>query len=158
ASLERAMEAARPDAVLHCAALADADRCQAEPARAQRTNVEATAGLARLCHRRGVRLVMVSTDLVLPGDRAWTAEATPAAPVLVYGRTKLEAEEAAIAEAMDAAIARVALVLGRGFGPRRTASEAIAATLAGGGRVRAFTDQFRTAVDPESVADAIARM
>jgi dTDP-4-dehydrorhamnose reductase len=157
-SLERALESARPEVVVHSAALADADRCEAEPDRARRSNVDASAALARLCRARGVRIIALSTDLVLAGDRAWTAEDVSAAPVLVYGRTKLDGEEAILAEAADAAVLRVALVLGRGFGPRTTASEGIASALAAGRGLHLLTDQYRTPIDADSVADAVHRL
>jgi len=157
-ALERAVEAARPDAVLHSAALADADRCEAEPDLARRCNVEASAAIARLCHARGVRLIALSTDLVLGGDVAFSVEDQPARPVLVYGRTKLDAEEAILGESPDAVVLRVALVIGRGYGPRTTASESVAAALVAGRRPRLFDDQYRTPIDPESVADAVRRV
>ena len=154
----RAIETARPDAVVHSAALADVDRCEADADLARRSNVDASETIARICHARGLRLVALSTDLVLPGDRAHSAEDQPARPVLVYSRTKLAGEEAVLAEAPDAVVARVALVLGRGFGPRASASEGIAAALAAGRPLRLFTDQYRTPIDPESVAAAVRRL
>jgi dTDP-4-dehydrorhamnose reductase len=157
-SLAAAVESARPDAVVHCAAMADADRCEAEPERARLANVDASAALARLSHARGARLIAISTDLVLSSGRPWAREDDPAEPTLVYGRTKREGEDAVLAEAPDAAVVRVALVLGRGFGPRATASEAIAWALAAGRRLRLFTDQFRTPIDTASVADALLRL
>jgi dTDP-4-dehydrorhamnose reductase len=157
-ALERAIETARPDAVLHSAALADADRCEAEPDLARRCNVEASAEIARLCRARGLRLVALSTDLVLGGDVAFSVEDPPARPVLVYGRTKLDAEEAILGESPGAVVLRVALVIGRGYGPRTTASESVAAALVAGRRPRLFDDQYRTPIDPESIADAVARV
>jgi dTDP-4-dehydrorhamnose reductase len=152
------LDRVRPDAVVHSAALADADACERNPALARRANVDLSLGLARACRARGVRLVALSTDLVLAGDRAWTGEDVPAAPLLLYGRTKLDGESAILADHAEAAVLRVALVLGRGFGPRTTASEGVASALAAGRPVRLFTDQFRTPIDPESLADAIARV
>lgn len=157
-SLERAMESARPDTVVHSAALADADRCEAEPDLARRSNVDAGAALARLCRARGARLIALSTDLVLAGDRAWSGEEVFAAPALVYGRTKLEGEEAVLDGAPGAVVLRVALLLGRGFGPRTTASEGITAALAARRELRLFTDQYRTPIDADSVADAVKRL
>ncbi|HEY8151087.1 MAG TPA: SDR family oxidoreductase [Vicinamibacteria bacterium] len=157
-ALARAVEAARPEAVLHSAALADADRCEAEPDLARRCNVEASAEIARLCHARGLRLIALSTDLVLGGDVAFSVEDPPARPILVYGRTKRDAEEAILDESPHAAVLRVALVIGRGYGPRTTASESIAAALVAGRRPRLFDDQYRTPIDPESIADAVGRV
>ncbi len=48
------------------------------------------------------------------------------------------------------------LVVGRGHGPRGTASEAIAWALRAGRPLRLFADEYRTPVDPESVARAVS--
>ena len=50
---------------------------------------------------------------------------------------------------------RVALVGGRGFGPRLTATESVARRLRRGEAVTLYEDEWRTPVDPESVAEAI---
>lgn len=158
AGFDRALDAARPDALVHSAALADPDRCECEPEMADAFNVAALARLARLCRERGLRLVALSTDLVFAGDRTFAGEDDPAAPILVYGRSKLAGEAAVLAEDPAAVVLRVPLVHGRGHGSRATASEAIAWALRAGRAVRLFTDQVRTPVDPESIADAIARV
>ena len=157
ASLIAALERARPDAVVHCAAQSDADRCEREPQPAERLNVEATAELARACRTRGLRLVSLSTDLVLAGDRPFAREEDPTGALLVYGRTKLAGEDAVVAEAPDAAVLRVALVAGRGHGAKGTSTESIAWALRARRPLRLYTDQIRTPVDSASVADAVAR-
>jgi len=157
-ALDRAFDVARPDAVLHSAAIADPDRCDREPELARRINVDASAEVAARCGRRGLRLVTLSTDLVFDGERALSSEETPPRPILYYGHTKLDAEGAVLAASPDAVILRVALVIGRGYGSRKTATEAVAASLAAGGRPRLFHDQYRTPIDPDSVADAVTRV
>jgi dTDP-4-dehydrorhamnose reductase len=158
ASIEAALSDGRPDAVLHAAALADPDRCEREPDGAAALNEGATRALARHCRRRDVRLLTLSTDLVFAGDRAGWTETDEAQPVLVYGRTKLGGEVAALSEHPGAAVLRVALVHGRGHGPRATASESIAWALRAGRTVRLYADQYRTPIDTESVAAAVARL
>jgi len=157
ASLDGALERTRPDAVVHCAAEGNPDRCEREPRPAERLNVEATAELARACRRRGLRLVALSTDLVFAGERAFVSEADAPGPLLVYGRTKLAGEDAALAEAPDAAVLRVALVAGRGHGAKGTSTESVAWALRAGRPLRLFTDQFRTPIDSFSVAGAVVR-
>lgn len=154
-SIEGALAEARPHAIVHCAALADADRCEAEPEHARRLNVDACAVLARCCAKQGLRLVAISTDLVFEGNRSLVRETDPPAPVLVYGRTKLAGEEAVLAEHPAAVVVRVALLHGRGCGSRPSASEAVVWNLRAGRSFRMFTDQYRTPVDPESVAEAL---
>jgi dTDP-4-dehydrorhamnose reductase len=157
-SIAAALEAARPDAVVHAAAMADPDACERDPDRATAVNARASETIARLCRRRGLPLVVVSTDLVFDGSRPNWREDDPPAPLMVYGRTKLEGERAALAEHAGAAVARVALVCGRGHGPHGTSSEAVAWGLRSGRRLRLYTDQFRTPVDAQSAAVALARL
>lgn len=146
----------RPDAVIHAAALADAEVCEKEPARARRDNVVATTLLASACGRSGVRLISISTDLVFGGTRALSDETTAPAPRMQYGRSKLEAEAAAVAECPGAVILRVGLVCGRGHGPRRTASEALAFRLRRGEPVTLYEDEWRTPLGSDSVAEAVS--
>jgi dTDP-4-dehydrorhamnose reductase len=157
-SFEEALEAARPDAVVHAAAMADPDACERQPEQARAVNTTASETIARLCRRRAIPLVVVSTDLVFDGGHpGWREDDSPA-PLMTYGRTKLEGERAALAEHPAAAVARVALVCGRGHGHHGTSSESVAWGLQAGRRLRLYTDQFRTPVDAESAARALARI
>lgn len=157
-ALERLLDEAAPRAVVHAAVLGRVELCEERPTEAERVNAGVPADLARLCRRRGIRLVALSTDLVFGGERGALREADPAGPLSVYGRTKLAGEEAVLAACPEAAVARVALVAGRGHGPRPTSTEAIAWALRAGRPVRLYADEFRTPVDPESVADALLRL
>lgn len=158
ASIERALDEARAEAVVHAAAIADPDRCERDPELATRLNTGGCEALARLCHARSLPLVALSTDLVFSGERAFLTESDTPAPLQVYGRTKLAGEQAILALHPTSAILRVALVLGRGHGPRATASEAVAWALRNGRRPRLFTDQYRTPIDAESVSSLIERL
>lgn len=152
------LDAAGPDAVVHAAALGRAEGCEARPDEAERTNARLPGLVAEACAARSLRLVALSTDLVLPGDRPFSGEDVPPGPLSRYGRTKRAGEQAVLAACPRAAVARVALVLGRGHGPRATSSESVARALGSGRAVTLFTDEYRTPVDPESVADALARL
>ncbi len=154
-ALDRLLDAERPEAVVHAAVLGRVDLCYERPLEAEATNVALPAQVARLCRERGLRLVALSTDLVFSGTRAPVREDDPTEPLSVYGRTKLAGEGAVLGSCPGAAVARVALVLGRGHGARGSASESIAWALQGGRRVSLFEDEYRTPVDPESVAGAV---
>src|SRR5258708_6228805 len=52
----------RPDAVIHTAALADIDFCQAHPDLARTVNVELTHRLAEICAAADCKFVLCSTD------------------------------------------------------------------------------------------------
>ncbi len=155
-AVEKLLERERPDAVVHAAVLGRTDQCEARPDVAEAINTRLPGRLAAACHARQIRLVGLSTDLVLDGTQALSDEGVPPAPLGVYGRTKLAGEEALLAHDPAAAVARVALVVGRGHGPRGTASETVAWSLREGRRVRLFADEFRTPVDAGSVAAGVA--
>jgi dTDP-4-dehydrorhamnose reductase len=157
-ALLRALDHLRPQVVVHAAAIGRADHCQERPDEAERVNARLPGAVARLCRESGLRLVALSTDLVLPGDRAFAREDDLPGPRSVYGRTKLAGEEAVLAAFPEAAVARVALVLGRGHGPRGTSTESVAWALRERRAVRLFTDEHRTPVDAESLADALLRL
>jgi dTDP-4-dehydrorhamnose reductase len=156
-SLERALDATDVEAVVHSAVL-QSEACEARPHDAAALNHRATESLARACRVRGLRLVALSTDMVFAGDRPFLREEDAPGPLQTYGRTKLAGEEALLAAHPDAAVVRLALVVGRGHGPRATASESIAWALRAGRRLRLFTDEYRTPVDPESVAQGVAAL
>ena len=157
-SVTAAFDRARPDAVVHSAALSDVDRCEREPELARSVNVSGSERIAQACAARGLALVALSTDLVFPGELAFSPEGAAPGPLSVYGRTKLDGEAAVLALCPWAAVVRVALVVGRGHGPRGTGTEALAWALRAGRSVRLFSDQYRTPVDADSVAEAIARV
>lgn len=156
ASIETAFESVQPRAVLHAGALALTDVCQRDPELARRVNVEGTRLVARACAERGARLVAISTDLVFPGTRAFSNEDEATAPVMIYGVTKGQGEDQALHSGANAVVARIPLMIGRGFGARSTATEAVGWALRSGRPVTLFTDQHRTPADAESVVEALA--
>lgn len=102
----------RPDVVIHTAALADIDFCQANPAAAREANVEFTRTLAQLCADSRCRLVFCSTDTIFDGERAPYTETDPPSPVNVYAETKVAAEQIVSQLGAQAGIARLSLVVG----------------------------------------------
>jgi dTDP-4-dehydrorhamnose reductase len=112
-ALERALGDFRPQVILHCAAYADVDGCERDPARAERDNVLATRQVAAFAARSGSRLIHVSTDYVFDGTarRPYPPDA-PTNPLSVYGRTKLAAEHAVQQSGAEFLIVRTAWLIG----------------------------------------------
>ena len=104
----RLIETVRPQAVIHTAAIADIDACEADPVGAQRLNADYPGELAEVCARRGVHLLHISTEAVFDGKtpRPYTEEDAPN-PLGVYARTKLDGENAVRSVNADAIVARV---------------------------------------------------
>ncbi|HXF69854.1 MAG TPA: dTDP-4-dehydrorhamnose reductase [Thermoflexus sp.] len=83
-----------PEVILHTAAIADVDRCEAEPDLAFRVNTVGTACLAAAAREIGAVLIFISTDYVFDGTKgAPYTEFDAPNPINVYGRSKLRAEE-----------------------------------------------------------------
>lgn len=87
---EAALAAARPDAVIFCAAMTHVDRCAEDPG-AWAVNVEAPAWWAAR-----VPTWLVSTNYVFDGPGPHGPESTPR-PAMAYGAQKLAAERGVIA-------------------------------------------------------------
>lgn len=90
---------AGPDVVVNCIAMSDVDRCEREQAAAMRINAGLPAALARAARERRAHLIHFSTDFVFDGTlRRPLLETDPAAPLSVYGKSKLAGERAITAE------------------------------------------------------------
>jgi len=88
-----AVEALRPDLIVHAAAYTAVDACEADPDRAFGVNALGTRHVAEAARRWGAHLVYISTDYVFDGQadspyREWDEPN----PLSVYGRSKLAGE------------------------------------------------------------------
>jgi len=150
-----------PFALVNCAAMARLDDCDADSARARRTNSELPTALARLACERDFRLVHLSTDLVF-GARAapvgGNREDDETGPTSLYGRTKLDGERGVLAVGGRAVVARLPLLCGDSLGRGLGASDSLRATVARGARPRLYTDEWRTPLDVEDAARALVEL
>jgi dTDP-4-dehydrorhamnose reductase len=101
-------EAEKPDFVIHCAALVNADRCQEFPAECHRQQVEGTLNVVELASRTGAKFFYPQSFLIFDGTETPILETTKPNPLSVYGRCKLEAEEGALARLPEALVVRMA--------------------------------------------------
>lgn len=111
------VEAARPMAVIHSAAMTQVDACQEQPALCWQHNVTATRYLIEALVEKAptAHFILVSTDFVFDGfpviQRPYV-EGDYEAPISVYGASKLAAEAWVKTYPGPWAIARTALVYG----------------------------------------------
>jgi dTDP-4-dehydrorhamnose reductase len=154
-SVEEALRAFGPQAVLHAGAMTDVDGCERDPDGARRVNVGGTEQVARACRDLGARLVAVSTDYVFDGEHGPYREEDPPNPRGAYAKTKREGEERALALAPDCAVARVAVVFSGRPGAKPTFATQIVEKLSRREPVRAFSDQL---VSPTLAANGAAML
>lgn len=94
-ALAATVRALRPALIVNAAAYTLVDRAESEPEQARLVNAVAVAAMAEAAADVGSTLVHYSTDYVFDGEAgAPYAEDAVAAPVNVYGRSKLEGEAA----------------------------------------------------------------
>jgi dTDP-4-dehydrorhamnose reductase len=141
-SVEAALRAFAPAAVLHAGAATDVDACERDPELAWRVNVGGTEQVSRACRAVGARLVAVSTDYVFDGARGPYREDDIPNPRGAYARTKRCGEEAALILAPDCAVARVAVVYSGRPGAKSTFATQVVEKLSRGEPVKAFSDQL----------------
>jgi dTDP-4-dehydrorhamnose reductase len=138
-----AFHEARPDVVVHSAALATVSACHRDPVQAEQINTRGSAVLAELADRAKVRLLHVSTDMVFDGERGGYCEDDEVRPVSVYGRTKAAGERAVLACPRNLVV-RVSLLFGPTRIGRPTFFDEQVAALREGRPISLFHDEWRT--------------
>lgn len=112
-SLVQAFDEVRPTLVVNAAAYTAVDRAESEPNLAEAVNAVAPGIIGELATRQGAAVIHYSTDYVFDGASDCPyREDDKTAPAGIYGRTKLQGEQALLESAADALIFRTAWVYG----------------------------------------------
>jgi UDP-glucose 4-epimerase len=116
--LERIFADERPEVVIHLAAMLGS-ACEEDPELAQKINVDATIDLAKIASKYAVKkLIFASTAAVYhQTELSPTDEASNVNPQSVYGKTKLEAEQALIKALKGSGVALSILRIFNVYGP-----------------------------------------
>jgi dTDP-4-dehydrorhamnose reductase len=138
-----AFRQAGPSLVVHAGAMASVADCLHDPARARRVNTEGSRLLAELTDNAGARLVFVSTDLVFDGERGGYSEEDTPAPLSIYGRSKLAAEQAVL-EIPRHAVVRCSLLFGPSLTERHSFLDQQLVALRERKPFALFADEWRT--------------
>jgi dTDP-4-dehydrorhamnose reductase len=92
-ALKRLFEMYKPSYIINCAAYTAVDKAEDEPCIALKVNKTGVENLSRLCVEYGSVFIHISTDFVFKGDVSTPRnEESDAAPINVYGQTKLDGE------------------------------------------------------------------
>ena len=140
-AVEHLLDDIQPDWVVHCAALANVDACEADPALAKELNTELPKKLASYVARGGARMLHVSTDAVFDGQRGDYHEEDLPNPLSIYAKMKLAGEMAVSSANPEALIARVTL-FGWSASGKRSLAEFFFNNLSVGNKVQGFTDMY----------------
>jgi dTDP-4-dehydrorhamnose reductase len=150
------VRALRPGLIVNAAAYTAVDRAESEPALAYRVNAQAPGVMAQEARALGAAMVHFSTDYVFDGNKDGPYVETDAtAPLNVYGRTKLQGEQAVAGAGIPHLILRTSWVYGmRGHNFLMTMLRLAAER----GEVRVVADQHGAPTWSRTVAQASAQV
>ncbi len=151
------IDGAQPEAIIHCAAMADLNAAQNAPDKAHQINCEAAGELAGAASRWGIPFIHISTDAVFDGKSGGYREEDRVNPLSVYAQTKLAGEDLVMRMHTDAAIARV-VFFGWSISGKRSLSEFFFNNLRKGEQIQGFTDAFFSPLYVEDLAETLLEM
>jgi len=105
--VKKLLEEAKPDVIVHLAAMTNVDGCERNPDLAHLINVKGTENL--LNHFAG-KFIFVSSDYVFDGEDGPYSEDDTVNPINVYGKTKLKGEDSVRVLSNDWVILRTNVV------------------------------------------------
>lgn len=115
-AVQERLLSAQPDAVIHCAAWTAVDAAEAPENRERVWTINAggTRHIAQACEQLGCKMMYMSTDYVFDGQGTipWQPDCENYAPLNIYGKTKLEGEQAVRALVEKFFIVRIAWAFG----------------------------------------------
>jgi len=152
-AVEAAVQTARPDAVINCAAYNDVDGAEDHPVDALNLNAFGVRTLALAAERAGAAFVHYGSDFVFDGKAAtpYSEDAAPS-PLSAYGASKMLGEWFAL-DAARSYVLRVESLFGRAprGGPPKGSVAGILEGLQAGSVPRVFEDRT---VSPTYIIDA----
>lgn len=147
-----------PDAVIHTAAISDANYCQQQPELSYAVNVEATKNLAGICSDYNIPFVFTSTDLVFDGQKGNYTEGDEPNPVSVYGEQKAKAEAEVLSIYPLATVVRLPLMFGYPQASAANYLQKFIAQLKQGEKTKLFTDEYRSVCGAQSISKGILQI
>lgn len=156
ASVTAAIDAARPDVVINCAAWTDVDGCESDRERAMRANARGPELLALACKRTNALLITISTDYVFDGakDGFYTQRDQPN-PLCVYAVSKLEGERRAQNAWARTIVVRSGYIFGAGG---KNFLSTVVERVRRGEQLTAITDSFGTPTYAPDLAQRLLRL
>lgn len=156
-AIEKLLDQEQPDLILHCAAIANVDACEANPALAAEVNGVLPGRIAESARRHDIQMVHISTDAVFDGVRGHYSEDDEPNPLSVYARTKWEGENAVISANPQALIARVNFY-GWSTSGQRSLAEFFFNNLSAGKSVFGFSDVFFCPLEVTILAETLLEL
>ncbi len=154
-AVQKVIDQAKPDVIIHGAAMAQPDACELDKEACRLTNVEATRYICDAAAAVNAKVIYVSTDFVFDGNNGPYREDDETRPVNFYGQSKLDGE-VIVKEMKNWAIVRTILVYGNILtGTRSNVVTWVKENLENGKPIKVVSDQIRTPTYVEDLSRAI---
>jgi len=151
-AVRRRVAEANPELVVNCAVL-QVDECEQDPAKARAVNTDGPRHLAAAASDLGATIIQFSTQYAFPGEPVGRAPYTiqdEPRPINLYGKTKVDGEQAVRHACARSYVIRTSWVFGSG---KSTFLCTVADDLRAGKRVRAIDDIWSSTTYVEDLID-----
>lgn len=151
--VSRVFREARPDVVIHTAAMTQVDQCESDREACWLNNVVAVQNVSRACEQGNTHLIHLSTDFVFDGSHGPLDEQEKPNPISYYGESKLASEQEVQKLHTPWTIVRTVLVYGVVHDLSRLNIVLwVKNSLEAGKTIRVVNDQWRTPTLAEDLA------
>ena len=110
--MQSVFEWAKPDVVIHAAAIGSVDFAERNREETKKVNVGGTEVVVELCQIFKSRLIYISSNAVFDGRTPFYSETAPVHPINYYGQLKVDAENVVRESTIPWAIVRPILMYG----------------------------------------------
>ena len=147
-----------PDAIIHSAAIADANFCEQNKDLSYEVNVEATKNLSGICCDFKIPFAFTSTDLVFDGTKGMYQEDDAKNPVSAYGEQKAVAEDEVLRIYPEATVFRLPIMFGSASASAANYLQKFIAQIKNGEKASLFHDEYRSMCGARSIAKGILQL
>lgn len=155
----RKIAGAKPEVVVHTAAIKDPDIAEKDPKGAHLVNCIGTRNVALAAKRVGAKMLYVSTECVYDGEkRTPYFEYDKTNPTSVYGQTKLMGEDITISLLDKHFIVRLPVLFGVGGKPEENMIYKLVSKIKRGEAVSAPSDQYSQPTFVDLVAEVVVKL
>ncbi|MFH1225452.1 MAG: SDR family oxidoreductase [Candidatus Diapherotrites archaeon] len=158
ADVIKKIKSAKPQWVIHTAAMTNVDLCETERARAYEANVTGAKNIALAAKECGAMLIHMSTDYVFDGKKGNYSETDALGPVSYYCETKVLGEQEVANAYPDAAIVRATIFGWNIVGGQFNIGSRIVSELRAGRKPALFTDQCNSTILVNDLAELFSEM
>ena len=147
------MDWAKPDVIIHCAAITNVDYCEDDPEQAMAVNAESVNKFLK--YGSDARLIFISSDAVFPDGIHMATEKDQTSPENIYGKTK-ETGEKYINNALGSHLAIRTTIVGKNINPSYQGFvEWIVNTVKNGKEITLFEDVLFTPITTWHLANEL---